>query len=156
MYVALIFISILPTRHGNNQKRSRQSMHEAISILPTRHGNKKTRQAGSEGLQANLDPTYEAWKLSRMTNLSQLVLESRSYLRGMETFFKLNLHFYPSPHLDPTYEAWKPSHIYPLWVNAFHLDPTYEAWKLNSPLDQQNTTQISILPTRHGNFTTYH
>ena len=60
------------------------------------------------GLGEDSDPTYEAWKLRRMTwDCPQR-----------------------SEHSDPTYEAWK--HYFPISINKSFFknsDPTYEAWK---------------------------
>ena len=57
--------------------------NEFIPILPMRHGN-PTDAPTVVVAKSNSDPTYEAWKLSHTSPLSNLTSNS-----------------------DPTYEAWK-------------------------------------------------
>ena len=120
-------IPILPMRHGNAKEIILQYLNTHIPILPMRHGNSsanidfrvesvfRSYLWGMETLQLPhlqllylySDPTYEAWKLTKLLNFSVLSIYS-----------------------DPTYEAWKQHILYNFELASHNSDPTYEAWKL--------------------------
>ena len=135
-------ISILPTRHGNREKKPiiHNSFH--ISILPTRHGNERKCLLCGNLKDISILPTRHGNVSAINLHLHDLLL-FRSYLRGMETPFPKKRPFLVIFYFDPTYEAWKLllSCFFPLAIPNF--DPTYEAWKLLC---------LSVIPLTNDNF----
>ena len=135
-----------------HRNQSRLRLHLPIPILPMRHGNAGAI-CGRPCVEADSDPTYEAWKPGdwgsgslkralipilpmRHGNPHQedtfpQASRFRSYLWGMETRIDKQIRKAIDGNSDPTYEAWKQTQKQKQVRWTFkYSDPTYEAWKL--------------------------
>ena len=149
--VALVSISILPTRHGNSGQLHQSSL-SSFAFRSYLRGMETTDDELKELFgEIDFDPTYEAWKLC---------LTSRNGPKWQNfdpTYEAWKLHMCISCvkhvlHFDPTYEAWKRVTGTIDIASEVYFDPTYEAWKPTPRLPSLLSNLISILPTRHGNW----
>ena len=127
------------------------SISFSTPILPMRHGNSQVG-INRERLDANSDPTYEAWKPKGMININDPNGDHSDPTYEAWKLSKKIKDDRAEGHSDPTYEAWKLP-VDKSTVNPFcHSDPTYEAWKPVGRIEiLPSSRRTPILPMRHGN-----